>query len=1194
MSGDLDSLHLSDMKVEGNLGSGATGEVYLARSLLTGEQFAVKRAHFESDDRRLAFLREYAIWTRIPPHANVVRCAFLRSTRAGVLLFSEYMPRGSLAGRQDTAEPLHLARDLACALAHLHALGLVHGDVNPGNVLFADDGRAKLGDFGGTQVCRVSESSEGVRGSRWAEQFAAPEVLAGANRTPASDLWSWAQVVFTCERAGQVPPEVTALLEHCLAREPSARPRDASELKDCLEVACPKRPGTWPSPESGWPALEVDQISELLASERTRQSLEAQVRLGEVDTVVVAEHLLENSELLERAGDTSGALYTVSEFLGRLAPEPALPSSLLGRFSLRRADLLQSVGRLNDSHSLYRTAVQHLNLPGDESTLALCLHNAGHAAWQANDLNRATQLVQRAVSIRQTLHDEDLRDPERARDLSWSVALLATIHSLADRWPEWRTAADHARRLAEAVSASGDPRDRHRLALCLADEGSTLGDQGRFAEANELLVRAIDEWTALARIGHDHSPNLGVAHTQRSGVLRRLGRIDDALSAADEGLTVLSRLVGRGMGLEHGDLLIDARRARAEILLAAGRGSEARAELLTAQRLLEDPWAIAREDVARDRVRVCAELAELLADLEETAEATDLANRAVAMAQDLGLDGITQGTTYLARSRVHLAANRFAAARDDVTAALACWESTPDYDDEDLGFDRQINRAAAHCLRGSVESVDGDCESALAAFALAASIYKALLDRGQDTWRSSLAETLLEAATTARRGSQIEGALERATRARALFEDLIGTEGRFYLMSELAEAHLIVTELLEQLGRPAEVHGGLNARSLVLTAPVSSLGPDKRLELAHTIMVLGNLAGAAGHAQLAVDYGDRAVALLEPVEAPLNAEVCGALATAASLRVALAVGLVAEQQWDAAIAAAQQAMARLQRLPELGAGDRVVLVHALQCEADARFSRGDDPPEIAPLLNQAVNAADHLVQEAPSRTHRELLRNTLADRVALLPNGDAHLADVEWALALGKALYDELPDVDGAVEYSKLWISMADLCGQTAPVRAVTACEAAISALDEARGQVGDFSRSLDAHLAFAEVALAEALVNAGRRAEALDYGPPALARLEQLAEGSDRAEERALLAAARVALSRLMAFRVDEEDWASRNERRIDLIERKLSRRLTAQEEQELSQLQNELHQRQDAEYPLPPNAIDEANRRTRPSDQA
>ena len=121
-------------------------------------------------------------------------------------------------GHLSPGEVVTVLAPVASALGRLHDLGVVHGDVSPGNVLLDLDGRPVLGDLGLGHV--VGDVSPGVWGT---DGYVAPEVLLGADPTPASDVYALGAVGWLC-LSGTVPgppglrPE---LAQVCLAGEGS-------------------------------------------------------------------------------------------------------------------------------------------------------------------------------------------------------------------------------------------------------------------------------------------------------------------------------------------------------------------------------------------------------------------------------------------------------------------------------------------------------------------------------------------------------------------------------------------------------------------------------------------------------------------------------------------------------------------------------------------------------------------------------------------------------------------------------------------------------------------------------------------------------------------------------------------------------------------------------------------------------------
>ncbi len=177
------------------VGFGATGEVWRARELATGETVALKRLRPGADRRAVEALRREAAVLRSLDTPYVVRLRHVLGEGDDTVLVLDHAGGGSLAtlllhrGRLEPGEVVTVAVPLAEALAVAHSHGLVHGDVTPANVLFTAQGMPLLTDFGlarvaGTPLAAVDGTAE----------YVDPAVAAGGVPTPASDVWALAAV----------------------------------------------------------------------------------------------------------------------------------------------------------------------------------------------------------------------------------------------------------------------------------------------------------------------------------------------------------------------------------------------------------------------------------------------------------------------------------------------------------------------------------------------------------------------------------------------------------------------------------------------------------------------------------------------------------------------------------------------------------------------------------------------------------------------------------------------------------------------------------------------------------------------------------------------------------------------------------------------------------------------------------------
>ena len=186
------------------LGRGAMGTVHLARDTTLGRLVALKTFRTPHDDgdpedsaiRRRRTLRE-AQRAGTLSHPNVITIYDLLDASPegeSFHIVMEYVEGQGLDARMRARGPMKLADaaplldQIAAALDHLHARGIVHRDVKPGNVLVSDDGRVKITDFG---IARTEDAAATLDTDVYGTpHYMAPEQIQGRPVDARTDVFS--------------------------------------------------------------------------------------------------------------------------------------------------------------------------------------------------------------------------------------------------------------------------------------------------------------------------------------------------------------------------------------------------------------------------------------------------------------------------------------------------------------------------------------------------------------------------------------------------------------------------------------------------------------------------------------------------------------------------------------------------------------------------------------------------------------------------------------------------------------------------------------------------------------------------------------------------------------------------------------------------------------------------------------------
>ena len=226
---------------ERHLGSGGMASVWLARDEALQRPVAIKvMADTLADDERWLqrFTREARAAAALS-HPHIVKVFDFGIEDHRPYLVMAHVPGGSLRDRLRDGgalpEPAAFARELLGALAHVHAAGIVHRDVKPGNILLDEHDRSLLTDFG---IARPQDATEMTQTGMvlGTMRYLAPEVAEGEPATECSDLYSAGAVLR--EVAGEDLEELIGALTE---PDPERRPASAEDALAMLDADAPTR-----------------------------------------------------------------------------------------------------------------------------------------------------------------------------------------------------------------------------------------------------------------------------------------------------------------------------------------------------------------------------------------------------------------------------------------------------------------------------------------------------------------------------------------------------------------------------------------------------------------------------------------------------------------------------------------------------------------------------------------------------------------------------------------------------------------------------------------------------------------------------------------------------------------------------------------------------------------------------------------
>ena len=394
---------------------------------------------------------------------------------------------------------------IAEALAHAHASGVVHGDVKSANVLITRDQRAKLLDFGVARRLN-SEGDQASFGTspQGTPVYMAPELIKGDGASERSDIWSFGCVLHEllagsmpfdgstrseltsailedapASLPATVPKSIRIVVAHCMSKEPLDRYRDGGELLRALTAAT---------------AEHSDQHKD------DRSAVTAAVSGRHAAVAPAAYALYQRGQGLYLRGTRRDLEAAVQMFDQAATLEP--------RFALANAALAHACGRIHRYYDRDKKWVER-GMAAAERALALQPHLAEALAATAL-LHYAHEQYEDAVRLaRMAL--------ERKEDCEGAYAVLAQSLNMLDRLEEAAALTDRA------LETSGFD---YYVYIPFQHVLRRLGQIEKSDQISEKLRRVLESHVALA-------PDNARARILLACMYARVGRREDTLREAE-------------------------------------------------------------------------------------------------------------------------------------------------------------------------------------------------------------------------------------------------------------------------------------------------------------------------------------------------------------------------------------------------------------------------------------------------------------------------------------------------------------------------------------------------------------------------------------------------------------------------------------------------------------------------------------
>ncbi|WP_126937523.1 Stk1 family PASTA domain-containing Ser/Thr kinase [Veillonella sp. CHU740] len=244
-------------EVRQKIGVGGMADVYQGKDTLLGRPVAIKILHqnFGSDQDFVARFKREAQAAGKLNHPNVVSMYDVGYDQGYHYIIMEYVAGCTLKeyiqhhAHVSVQEAVKITIAIAEGLEHAHAMGIVHCDVKPHNILITDTGRIKVTDFGIARAINSAATMMYTNSVMGSAHYISPEQASGKSINVSTDIYSLGVVLYEL-LTGEVPfrgeTPVSVALQHVKDRVIAPRIKNnliPPQLEQVVLVALEKEPG---------------------------------------------------------------------------------------------------------------------------------------------------------------------------------------------------------------------------------------------------------------------------------------------------------------------------------------------------------------------------------------------------------------------------------------------------------------------------------------------------------------------------------------------------------------------------------------------------------------------------------------------------------------------------------------------------------------------------------------------------------------------------------------------------------------------------------------------------------------------------------------------------------------------------------------------------------------------------------------